>query len=109
MSGTPEQFQQIYTAALPKLRATARAAGYALAVHGSMRRDLDLIAIPWVTSYVPARDLAQRLAHTIGGSINWDGERIGKPCHRQGWIIRWDLQTLLDIGHLYIDLNVVTP
>ena len=37
-----------YAAAMyPELAAIARKHGYALAVHGSLARDLDLIAIPW--------------------------------------------------------------
>ena len=31
----------------PKLAEISRSHGYALALHGSLQRDLDLIAIPW--------------------------------------------------------------
>lgn len=42
-------YSPIYAAALyPDLAVLARKHGYALAVHGSLRRDFDLIAIPWV-------------------------------------------------------------
>lgn len=42
-------FSPVYAAALyPQLAVIARSHGYALAVHGSLQRDLDLIAIPWV-------------------------------------------------------------
>jgi hypothetical protein len=37
-------FYAVYYTALAK---TARSLGYALAVHGSMQNDLDLIAVPW--------------------------------------------------------------
>ena len=36
-----------YAAMYPELASIAREHGYALAVHGSMRRDFDLIAVPW--------------------------------------------------------------
>ena len=37
-----------YCALYPELARIAREHGYALAVHGSLQRDFDLIAIPWV-------------------------------------------------------------
>ena len=37
-----------YAAMLSKMDRIAWRHGYALAVHGSMTRDLDLIAVPWV-------------------------------------------------------------
>jgi hypothetical protein len=43
----PANFAPIYCALYPELAEIARNHGYALAVHGSMARDFDLIAIPW--------------------------------------------------------------
>lgn len=37
-----------YVAIYPMLVQIARRHGYALAVHGSLHRDFDLVAIPWV-------------------------------------------------------------
>jgi hypothetical protein len=37
-----------YVALYPMLVSIARRHGYALAVHGSLHRDFDLVAIPWV-------------------------------------------------------------
>lgn len=55
------------------LRAAARAAGYTLAVHGSLRRDFDLVAIPWREGAVgPAYALAfllGQLAEQLGRSV----------------------------------------
>lgn len=39
-----------YMCLYPGLASIARAHGYALAVHGSLARDMDLIAVPWVES-----------------------------------------------------------
>ncbi len=49
-------------ALLPALRYLAHGCGYALTTHGTMRRDIDLVAVPWrdgavsaqVTSFEPA-------------------------------------------------------
>ena len=38
----------VYTAAMyPELAEISRAHGYALAVHGSLARDMDIICVPW--------------------------------------------------------------
>lgn len=45
----PANYAPVYAAAMyPELAGIAREHGYALAVHGSLARDFDLIAIPWV-------------------------------------------------------------
>lgn len=43
-----------YTFLYPILCEAARACGYALAIHGTMQRDLDLVAVPWVDEALPA-------------------------------------------------------
>lgn len=50
LSGKPKpNYGPVYAAAMyPELAQIAREHGYALAVHGSLARDFDLIAIPWV-------------------------------------------------------------
>lgn len=45
---------------------TAREHGYALAIHGTVTTDLDLIAVPWTPQAVPARQLKDALLHHIG-------------------------------------------
>ena len=43
-----------YCAIYPGLAELCRGYGYALAIHGSMARDFDLIAIPWVENPAPS-------------------------------------------------------
>lgn len=45
---TPNYAPTYAAAMYPELAEVARRHGYALAVHGSLARDLDLIAVPWV-------------------------------------------------------------
>lgn len=48
MSKPPPSYAPVYAAALyPYLATIARKHGYALAVHGSLQRDFDLVAVPW--------------------------------------------------------------
>ena len=58
-----------YVEVLPGLREVARTHGYALAVHGSGSRDLDLIAAPWVDEVSPPEVLAEALREAVGGVI----------------------------------------
>lgn len=44
----PANFAPVYACLYPQLAEIARTNGYALAVHGSMARDFDLICIPWI-------------------------------------------------------------
>lgn len=44
----PANNAPMYCAMYPSLAEICRSHGYALAVHGTMARDFDMIAIPWV-------------------------------------------------------------
>ena len=54
----------IFHRLLPLLRAKAKELGYAIGVHGSMKRDLDLIACPWTSTAVDPKTLAEALRAT---------------------------------------------
>lgn len=43
-------FAPMYAAMYPMLSELTRKHGYALAVHGSVARDFDLVCIPWIES-----------------------------------------------------------
>lgn len=43
-------YAPVYCALYPELCTVARKHGYALAIHGTLSRDMDLICIPWVES-----------------------------------------------------------
>jgi len=51
---------------LDQIRAVAKDCGYAIGVHGSERRDLDLIAVPWTPEAVSADQLVTRLCEEVG-------------------------------------------
>lgn len=50
MSKPEPNFASVYCCLYPDLVKIARVYGYALAVHGSLARDMDLVAIPWTDS-----------------------------------------------------------
>lgn len=56
----------VFACLYPGLCDVARAHGYALAVHGSVATDLDLIAIPWTDEAVSADEVKDALMAHIG-------------------------------------------
>jgi hypothetical protein len=69
----PSNYAPVYAAALyPQLTEIARKHGYAMAVHGSLARDFDVICIPWVPDPSEPRAVitdivSQFVAKEIGG------------------------------------------
>lgn len=105
-------------AVLPPLRAVAKAKGYALATHGSMARDIDLVAVPWREHDVaPAFDLVEAIRaeaeRVTGHTVVWfNDERANpydytrrqpepKPHGRLGWSIH------ITGTRCYLDLSVM--
>jgi hypothetical protein len=65
--------------------------GYNIVLHGSMNRDLDLIAIPWTEEIGDKEQMIDEIATTIGGNVlmqnrsvkNIKGKRYSKKPHRR--------------------------
>lgn len=64
---------------LPAMRRAAKDEGYAITVHGSLNRDIDIVAIPWREHNVGTPD---RLVTVIAGAI---GGVTGRCLHRDSW------------------------
>jgi|WetSurMetagenome_2_1015567.scaffolds.fasta_scaffold876828_2 hypothetical protein len=107
-----EEMKTFYETILPELRVIAKNHGYALGLHGTMTRDLDLIAIPWVENYSDKEDLAKDIQKTACGftmsEYNWEQKPHSRiaTCFPICFI---DHQHLKDerksLGH--IDLSVI--
>lgn len=52
--------------------------GYNIVLHGSMNRDLDLIAIPWQEQIGDKMEMLNRIAEAIGGHILFETEEVRK-------------------------------
>jgi hypothetical protein len=63
-----------YAWMIPYLTRVARRHGYALGVHGSMSRDLDLIAVPWVEDASEPDELIEELAKLTDGKVQTKGD-----------------------------------
>lgn len=97
----PATFAPAYCALYPKLAELARSHGYALAIHGTMDRDFDLVAIPWRAVVSDHKcllaDIVERFAINV----------IGEPDRRPHGRIAYTLS--IAFGQCAIDLSFLDP
>jgi hypothetical protein len=96
-AATEELFLR-YAGILHDIRRIAMEHGYALPVHGSMRRDLDVVAVPWYVKYAAPEQLVEAIRAWVGGHVTGPVQR---PHGRRCWSIHLG-------GGPYIDLSVFT-
>ena len=70
--------------------------GYALTIHGSMQRDVDLIAIPWTNESIAPNELILLIAEKLGGTVVRDITM--KPHGRRAYNIILEHTHFIDIG-----------
>ena len=58
---------QFYSVCLHAMQEISRELGYNLIIHGSMNRDMDLVAIPWVDNPAPEIALIRELDEYLRG------------------------------------------
>ena len=95
---TPDELEQYYRLIMPVLVKAGREVGYCIAGFGSFRRDLDLIAAPWVADHCDRDTLARALQSSVSGIVNekyiWGHE---KPCGRTGTVFAIGFHAVVDL------------
>jgi hypothetical protein len=86
-----------YMCLYPGLATIARRHGYALACHGSMARDMDLVAIPWVEKPSTSAEVVADIESTFAI------KRIGEPTPGLHGREIWTIGILF--GECFIDLS----
>lgn len=92
-----------YCKLIGPLREAARSQGYALGIHGSIKCDIDIIAVPWTDDAVDAETLANVLRieveKIIGFAVFGSDEPFPreKPHGRRCWTIHFN-GTYLDLS-----------
>jgi hypothetical protein len=88
----------------PSLREAASECGWALAIHGSVVHDLDLMAMPWREDHATADNLASVLSSIINSNVEESRRSIFKYVDEKpnGRVV----YTIIG-GGTYIDLNVI--
>lgn len=94
----PANYGPVYAAAMyPELCEIFRKNGYALAVHGSLARDFDLIAIPWA-------EKVSSVEKVLKDVINYFAiEVIGSPENKNHGRIAYTISC--GFGNCVIDLS----
>lgn len=113
MANTIDQMQAFYNSRLPAIRKAAETCGYAIGVHGSERRDFDLIAMPWRENADSVDELAHKIAIaacgiTRDGAYEWEKKPVGRIATSIPicWAAKW-AKNMIGVGH--IDLSVMPP
>lgn len=94
----------VYLSLYPALSEIANQHGYALAVHGSLVSDFDLVAIPWTTDAVSALTLVTTIADYVSliCGANHDLAPImepeQKPHGREAWSIPMGAGSVIDLS-----------
>jgi hypothetical protein len=91
-----------YASLYPHLRDIAREHGYNLVLHGSLQRDLDLVALPWIERPSPATTLVEAIRHYVQGYLRPGENPNVLPHNRWAWSIHLD-------GSHYLDLSIFLP
>ena len=94
-----------YSILLNPMKKAALDCGYTLAMHGSMHRDMDLVAIAWVEDAKPVDVLVAAINDCLGETV-WREHNLqtgeekphGRLCY-----------TLSICGDWFIDLSVIPP
>ena len=95
------KFPVVYAHIYPLLVDVARECGYALGLHGSLRRDLDLIACPWTNEAISAEELKDKILDSLNGVFVHEVGKMGiKPHGRVVYTIFLD-------NHGFIDLSIM--
>ena len=99
VEGKPVFYAVLYNS----MRQAALDCGYALALHGSMQSDMDLMAMPWVEDAKSEEDLVKALddciGHTVWKDMRWK-HREEKPHGRVSY-------TIAILGNWHIDLSIM--
>ena len=91
-----------YAVLYPRLREAARKHGYALALHGSLAKDLDVIAVPWTVDASDATDLVKSLVEAAGGMLQPGSQPVAHKPHGRRVVV-----IMLGAQGGYVDLSIM--
>lgn len=93
----PANYAPIYACVYSQLAEIARDNGYALAAHGSLASDFDLVCIPWVADAGEPQTVVDAI--TSAFAI----EQIGEPCLKEHGRIAYTIS--FSFGECRLDLS----
>lgn len=93
----PANFAPWYAALYPQFAEIARTHGYALAVHGSMARDFDVVAIPWREDISTPREVIDDILSQFAV------DEVGEPTAKNHGRMAYTLS--IGFGECFADLS----
>lgn len=111
MAHSIDEMQAFYMSRLRAIREAAKDCGYAIGLHGSTRRDFDLMAMPWRESVSTPDELAKAIMNAACGIVAEKFEWEKKPNGRIACSIpicwaQWEgCYEVKSLGH--IDLSLI--
>lgn len=100
----------VYASIIPIVQSIGRRLGYAIAVHGSMTTDLDLLACPWVEGAAEPEALIEAIKENFGlkDSPYCPGDNpCKKPHGRVSWCLVFDAQNEWLAHGPYLDISIM--
>src|SRR5687768_18406591 len=106
----------LYAYYFEALKTIALKYGYNLVLHGSLNRDLDLIAIPWVENLGDVDLMIKEFAKELGGEIMNQSEASKRcfPHGRLSYVINLNRECYTDIEgnwvdpQYYVDISIIS-
>jgi len=93
----PANFAPIYLGLYPPLAEVARKHGYALAAHGTLGRDFDLICVPWVDNPSEPQAVVNEIMN------EFDIKQVGQPQEMSHKRICYTLK--VSFGECFLDFS----
>lgn len=95
----------IYATYFPMFKDIAREHGYSLSLHGSMLRDMDLIAVPWIDDCSDHETLLSELCKVVGTYVE------EKPYHSIEIKPHNRIAYTFQVGGPggYVDISIMSP
>lgn len=108
ISEDPAEIEAHYQWAIPRVREAAKKHGYAIGVHGSMKRDLDLIAVPWRENPADLDTLAKAIQAAASGLVDTHYDWEQKPCGRVGATFHIGSKAWIDLSVMPAGSQIVS-
>ncbi|WP_236225743.1 hypothetical protein [Pseudomonas pseudonitroreducens] len=93
----PANFAPVYACIYPQLAELTRQHGYALAIHGSLGRDFDLICIPWIDNPESPEFVVKQITESFAI------QQVGEPEAKKHGRIAYTIS--LSFGECALDLS----
>lgn len=105
------ELEAFYRSLIPALTEAGRNCGYAISVHGSLRRDFDLVATPWVETASSPELLVRSLSLAASGfqrpTYEFEEKPLGRLAVSFPVCMVENMPVVPGIGH--IDLSIIPP